>query len=80
MWARPSYSASPEARTPLTVPTPHRPGTPTLRAKVAIPHKRLTQASTDTQNLQPETPLRDASWSRGKDQIQRHRPPQPTAA
>lgn len=45
-----------------------------------MPHERLTPASTDTQNLQPETPLRDAPWSRGEDQIQRHRPPQPTAA
>lgn len=47
--------------------------------KTAIPYK--LQASADTQNLQPQSPLREeASRSRGKDQTQRHRPLQPTAA
>lgn len=46
--------------------------------KAAIPYK--LQASADTLNLQPQTPLREASRSRGKDQTQRHRPLQPTAA
>lgn len=45
--------------------------------KAAIPYK--LQASADTQN-QPQSPLREASRSRGKDQTQRHRPLQPTAA
>lgn len=46
--------------------------------KAAIPYK--LQASADTQNLQPQTPFREAARSRGKDQTQSHRPLQPTAA
>lgn len=71
IWARPSSGASPEARGLLTVPTPHRPGTLSVRGKVAdagLPRH-------------PEPAARDAP--KGGCQVSGKRPnpaPPPTAA
>lgn len=70
----------PKARRLLSASTP--PSEPQTwdsdSRKAAIPCR--LQASADTQNLQSQTPLREAARSPGKDQSQRHRPLQPTAA